>query len=510
MGHVDIARVLIAHGANVNHSSDREDRPLFTAIQKNRIVIGELLLQHGASFHLTNPEGRTPLLLAAELGHTDVARLLIQYGADADQVVREGMFALLLAAQEGMLEIVRVLVEMGATVDRAHGSGSTALIEAATSGFTEVVKFLLGHGADTKRVDNDGKTALYEAARGGHLECCQLLIQAGADIEHESEDSSVLLAALESLNPRVVSLLIEHGVNVNPQLPESPLEIVLDWGYFAEAATLVIAGADVSGFEEHPVPKQILRPLKAIEAAFTKTDSPIQAFHELATSCDIFDFDLLITLSYMARRQAQVDIFSYPEIQTALREQAGGRDLSIASVSAVLGGLATLGCSDMNVHYFVAPYIQRGDSDSLDRLLRVIRFLTNDIPSVADRDALIQSAGPLLNSMIQRSSAIGLGPVIAAILAVFEKRARHLTALSKVESMGGLRLHNDMVSLVHDFIKGSFLDTLEGAAFRELSQAIQNHYELVSVKGGKRPRDEIPELTTPSPKRTAAPDDFSS
>lgn len=66
IGNVEIAQILLEHGAAVNQLSlDFGDSPLFMASSKGHKNVAELLLQHGADVNLaTNDKGFTPLYVA--------------------------------------------------------------------------------------------------------------------------------------------------------------------------------------------------------------------------------------------------------------------------------------------------------------------------------------------------------------------------------------------------------------------------------------------------------------
>ena len=68
MGHADIARILLAHGAHAT-SADKEGRtPLLEATYAGHSVIVTLLLDHGAQIEARNKYGTTALLAASVTG----------------------------------------------------------------------------------------------------------------------------------------------------------------------------------------------------------------------------------------------------------------------------------------------------------------------------------------------------------------------------------------------------------------------------------------------------------
>ena len=83
--HADVARLLIAHGADVDARSGNGWTPLFTAteiLNDNADVI-HVLLDHGADANARDDgSGTTALMNAAENGYADIVRLLLEHGAD--------------------------------------------------------------------------------------------------------------------------------------------------------------------------------------------------------------------------------------------------------------------------------------------------------------------------------------------------------------------------------------------------------------------------------------------
>ena len=81
-GYVDVARLLIEHGADV--ATQREDgwTPLHLAASWGHVDLALLLIEHGADVVAQDEHGRTPLHRASLGGRVDLARLLIEHGAD--------------------------------------------------------------------------------------------------------------------------------------------------------------------------------------------------------------------------------------------------------------------------------------------------------------------------------------------------------------------------------------------------------------------------------------------
>jgi ankyrin repeat protein len=82
---INIVRMLISHGADVNFPCDGGfSTPLGFAAYYGRYEMAKELVKNGADMDRPDPEfGFTPLITALRKRHTDVAKLFVESGADA-------------------------------------------------------------------------------------------------------------------------------------------------------------------------------------------------------------------------------------------------------------------------------------------------------------------------------------------------------------------------------------------------------------------------------------------
>ena len=81
-----LTRLLLAHGADVNHSFGKYPPAIFTAIlHENRSML-RLLLEHQADIEKVNSEYDTPLLYAVRVGNEGIIRDLLDAGAKCSYV----------------------------------------------------------------------------------------------------------------------------------------------------------------------------------------------------------------------------------------------------------------------------------------------------------------------------------------------------------------------------------------------------------------------------------------
>ena len=80
-GHLEVARVLVDHGADINTRQLYHYTPVHLSAETGYLGIVKLLLEHGADFHGPTSHGQTPYQLSLAYGHREIANLLREHGA---------------------------------------------------------------------------------------------------------------------------------------------------------------------------------------------------------------------------------------------------------------------------------------------------------------------------------------------------------------------------------------------------------------------------------------------
>ena len=185
LGRLEVARVLVRHGASLEARDQFDCTALHCAAPHAAVV--EMLLEAGARTSVANAHGDQPLHAAAYAGDAAALRLLIKADVDVATTGHNGTTALAVAAVRGNLNAVRYLIEQGgAAVDATDAHGLTPLHAAATAGRREVVECLLFH-----RAQPTGAVA-------------EALHAAQAATESERRSRAELASSLEGLSPRWV------------------------------------------------------------------------------------------------------------------------------------------------------------------------------------------------------------------------------------------------------------------------------------------------------------------
>jgi ankyrin repeat protein len=227
-GDLDVVRLLLRRGADVNRGNDYGWTKLHSAGYGNNRELAELLLAAGARTDLyARGDGGTPLVAALFWGHRDVVDLLgleprnlrvaaglglvdlidelggtpaagahrgfyrphggfpaWQPSDDPQEILDE---ALVWAAKSDRVEAIERLVELGADVNADPYRG-TPITWAAANGRVAAIRRLVQLGADVNGRGTfggpdhgQGVTALHLAAQSGQTEAVATLLELGAD-----------------------------------------------------------------------------------------------------------------------------------------------------------------------------------------------------------------------------------------------------------------------------------------------------------------------------------------
>jgi ankyrin repeat protein len=121
---------------------NRRDTPLIIAASYGHVEVVRLFLEGGADVQRGNIYNWNALHEAAYKGHLEVCRLLLSWGANVNSVWKEKKTVLHEAAWYGQLSVVKLLVESGADVRLKDVNGWTAADYARSRGHKGVADWL--------------------------------------------------------------------------------------------------------------------------------------------------------------------------------------------------------------------------------------------------------------------------------------------------------------------------------------------------------------------------------
>ena len=115
--HPTVARLLIERGADVNAVSKNTQRvtPLHSAVSRRQTALARVLLAHGANVNARQQSGVTPLHQAAHNAQAEMVSLLLSHGADIQARMDDGQTPLTLAMETDNREVIDILSEHDAT-----------------------------------------------------------------------------------------------------------------------------------------------------------------------------------------------------------------------------------------------------------------------------------------------------------------------------------------------------------------------------------------------------------
>ncbi|KAI1325405.1 ankyrin repeat-containing domain protein [Xylariaceae sp. FL0255] len=294
-----MAKILLEHGANVNHTNERGNTLLHIAASRNDVEMVKLALQQeGVELNLVNQYSRTPLFYSID--NEEITRLLLEKGADPNLKFGNSESELLLCAiirqDETVGEpVVRVLVEHGVEIDPSEeerdfrkweplelavvrGQPNIVRILADAPGNTRTKKHLKIH-ADVNRtfasewsllhkamntdalaalmeyrpnvdVQNaDGYVPLHCVINKTPLEQVKLLVRAGANLNITSNKGvTPLVQSLVVRNEEVANYLIDRGADIRSASRRygGPLHIACSAGLVNVVTKLIRLGSNVN------------------------------------------------------------------------------------------------------------------------------------------------------------------------------------------------------------------------------------------------------------------------
>ncbi|KAI3417693.1 hypothetical protein GPALN_012168 [Globodera pallida] len=212
LGHLEISKVLVARGADVNQESGDDSSPWLIACEKGHLDIVELFVEDGQDIEFTHSDG--DFSLRQKNGHFEVCKVLVAKGADANRE-SENSSPWLIACEKNHLDIVKLFVENGQDIEVTNMYGATGLIVVCIEGNANLVRFLLSEGARVDWTTDKGVPPLFFAAGQGHLEMCADLVAKGAAVNEESNNGfSPWLEACGKGHLHIVEFFVENGQNI--------------------------------------------------------------------------------------------------------------------------------------------------------------------------------------------------------------------------------------------------------------------------------------------------------
>ncbi|CAH0026868.1 unnamed protein product [Clonostachys rhizophaga] len=198
------------------------DSPLISALYAGHLELAQLLLEEEPTLiAFVDDQGWTPLHTAASFGHLELCELLLGKEANPSCQTEEGNTPLHITASEGYLEVCLLLLGKGArpscqNKDTLNLFGRPSLSDAARRGQIDVVKALICNNARADISDGLGLLPLFYALRNGHSEVVQLLLPKTPGWKNWKDGlgRDFVWWAHHIRSPRITQLLMDHGADI--------------------------------------------------------------------------------------------------------------------------------------------------------------------------------------------------------------------------------------------------------------------------------------------------------
>ncbi|WP_080571789.1 ankyrin repeat domain-containing protein [Orientia tsutsugamushi] len=159
----EVKRLLSAdNNIDINIKDTYFNTPLYYAVAKGYIEIIKLLLSHGANINSTNSSGNTPLICSVIAEHIEIVKLLLSHGADVNYKNYHHLAALHYASVRD-IKIIDTLLAYGADINLSGSLNTTALHIATEKGHEQNVDYLLACGSDINSLNAFDETPLIAA-----------------------------------------------------------------------------------------------------------------------------------------------------------------------------------------------------------------------------------------------------------------------------------------------------------------------------------------------------------
>ncbi|HEX4083403.1 MAG TPA: ankyrin repeat domain-containing protein [Chthoniobacteraceae bacterium] len=181
VGDVEAVKRIIGEGAKIDELNYLGAPPLQYAVARGYIEIARILVDNGADVNFRIEKGGTPLMGAATCLKPRSIEFLLSQRADPNKKGIDGLFPLAcpfqpaVAAVDKQIECIRLLISAGARINERTDSGFTPLMKAAWFGNTQAAEELLRLGADPGLQDIRGRTAAAVASERSHDGLAKLL-----------------------------------------------------------------------------------------------------------------------------------------------------------------------------------------------------------------------------------------------------------------------------------------------------------------------------------------------
>ena len=212
-----IASVVAKQKNMLNLTFDNGRTILWLAAEKGSWKVFDEYLHSGVNTKIKDSSGRTIVVWAIDTGNTEVISRLIKEGVRISSDEADEMLRQAVINEDA--ERVRTLTLFKPNVNKVYEDGLTLLWYAAVKDRTDIAEFLLKAGAKTGTADKNGKKLLPYCVERRKYEMAKILGQYGAKLNND-EAVFLMQRGLVIGDAELVQTLVALGINVNTKFQD--------------------------------------------------------------------------------------------------------------------------------------------------------------------------------------------------------------------------------------------------------------------------------------------------
>ena len=177
---VEIAQILINHGANVNYSGFLGKKPIEEAIDSKNNELAQYYILQKATF-----ESFEILFKTLQSSDYKIITTFINSGSDYNKTNSAKVSLIHIACSMlKNMDSFNLLVQNGGAINTITDFGDSTLHFAVRNqnGIShDLIRYLVGRGIEINKVNNDGNTPLHTAVQYSNIESIKTLLELGAN-----------------------------------------------------------------------------------------------------------------------------------------------------------------------------------------------------------------------------------------------------------------------------------------------------------------------------------------
>jgi ankyrin repeat protein len=218
-GLVDVTKMLLAHGANVDEPDHPRylSSPLHIVCKLQEMELLEVLLNWHPDLECLNEKCRTPLHLAVLKGLTAIVKRLVENGANVNYHTISGETLLhecCLSNRKSNVAIVDLVLKAGAKVNERNLNGETPILCAVHEDVShKIIELLIAAKANVNECNESGKSPVMMSL--SKPKTLETLLKGGADVNQvDAVGWSPLHHAAWRDSHEAIKCLVTHGARL--------------------------------------------------------------------------------------------------------------------------------------------------------------------------------------------------------------------------------------------------------------------------------------------------------